>query len=247
LKEKFQPDLIIVNGENAAHGFGITSTICRELYSLGIDVITLGNHAWDQKEIISTIDGDERLLRPINSPPKTPGRGAKIYTTLKGHKVLVVNVMGQLFMNPILDDPFKSIEDLLKSYILGHSVQAIIIDIHAEASSEKRAMGHIFDGRVSAVFGTHTHIPTADAMILPKGTGYQTDVGMCGDYHSILGMQPETPVFKFLRKLPPPQKMEPATGEATLGGVFLQLDRSTGLCTHIQSFLTGGVLGKNNY
>ena len=187
LRETLGLDFIIANGENAAHGFGITNKICQELYDAGADVITTGNHVWDKREIISHIDGDRRLLRPINYPKGTPGRGVGVYDAKGGRKVLVVNVMCRLFMDP-LDNPFDGMEAELSRYRLGNTVDAIIVDVHGEATSEKQAFGHILDGRVSLVVGTHTHVPTADAQILSGGTGYMTDAGMCGDYDSVIGM-----------------------------------------------------------
>ncbi len=241
LKEALQTDCIIVNGENAAHGFGINPAICRDLYSAGVNVITTGNHIWDQKEIVSHIQNDKKLLRPVNYPAGAPGSGYCVVETAKGHKVLVINVMGRLFMDT-LDDPFPAIDAVLKKHPLGSSVQAIVVDVHAEATSEKMAMGHFCDGRASLVVGTHTHVPTADGQILDGGTAYQSDAGMCGDYNSVVGMDKEIPLFKFLRKMPPPDRMKPATGDGTLCGVFVETDDSTGLALSIHSVQIGGRL-----
>ena len=186
-KEKYAPDFILVNGENASHGKGISQSICNDLFSAGIDVITGGNHIFDNNDIFNFIDDEKRLLRPNNYPIDTPGNGYGIYEKNQ-KKILVINVMGRIFMPP-LDDPFESIRKIINEKILGQNVSAIIIDIHCEATSEKMAIGHEFDGKASLIVGTHTHIPTADARILSNGTAFITDLGMCGDYDSIIGME----------------------------------------------------------
>jgi len=242
LRESLKLDFVVVNGENAAHGFGITGKLCDEFFASGVDVITLGNHAWDQKEIMSYIDSEPRLLRPRNYPAGTPGRGAHVYTLPNGKKVLVIQVMGRLFMDP-LDDPFPSVEAELSRYKLGASVHAAILDVHAEASSEKMALGQYSDGRVSLVVGSHSHVPTADAQILPKGTAYQTDAGMCGDYDSVIGMKKEPAILKFTRKLPG-EKLSPAEGPATLCGVFVETDDRTGLAKRVEAVRVGGRLAQ---
>ena len=213
-------DLVIVNGENAAHGFGLTGKICRDFYDLGIDVVTTGNHAWDQREMLTYIDGDPKVLRPLNYPPGTPGRGAGIFRARSGASVLVAQVMGRLFMDP-LDDPFQAIDAALADCVLGETVDAVVVDVHAEATSEKAAMGVHLDGRVSLVTGTHSHVPTADARLLPGGTAYQTDLGMCGDYDSVIGMKKEAATARFVTKLPA-ERLEPAEGEGTVCGVLLE-------------------------
>ncbi len=213
-------DLVIVNGENAAHGFGLTGKICRDFYDLGIDVVTTGNHAWDQREMLTYIDGDPKVLRPLNYPPGTPGRGAGIFESRSGASVLVAQVMGRLFMDP-LDDPFQAIDAALADCVLGETVDAVVVDVHAEATSEKAAMGVHLDGRVSLVTGTHSHVPTADARLLPGGTAYQTDLGMCGDYDSVIGMKKEAATARFVTKLPA-ERLEPAEGEGTVCGVLLE-------------------------
>ena len=182
------PELVVVNGENSAHGFGISPAICARMFELGVDVITTGNHVWDQREIIPYIDADHRVLRPLNYTGGTPGRGASVIKARDGRSVLVVNVMCRLFME-LLDDPFAALDEVLRSHVLGSSVDAILIDVHGEATSEKMALGHVCDGRASLVVGTHTHVPTADAQLLPGGTAYQSDAGMCGDYDSVIGMR----------------------------------------------------------
>ena len=236
LRRRLQLDFVIVNGENAAGGFGITRKICEELFEAGADVISGGNHSWDQKEALAFIDSEPRLLRPLNFPPGTPGRGAGLYTAGQ-RKVLVINVMGRLFMDP-LDDPFQAVEQALSRYRLGATVDAIIVDIHAEATSEKMAMGHALDGRVSLVVGTHTHVPTADAQILPGGTGYQTDAGMCGDYNSVIGMDKQVPIQRFTRKLPT-ERMSVAQGPGTLCGVFVETDDRSGLARRVEAVRVG--------
>ncbi len=242
LKREWGLDFVLVNGENAAAGFGITSRICTEFYEAGIDAIVLGNHAWDQRETLAYIQSDQKLIRPLNYPKGTPGRGAAMFSTVQGKKILVVQVMGRVFMDA-LDDPFASIDAELAKHRLGTSVDAIIVDIHGEATSEKMAMGHFLDGRVSMVCGTHSHIPTADAQILPGGTAYQTDAGMCGDYNSVIGMEKTEPLNRFLRKIPG-GRFEPANGEATLCGVYLETDDRTGLATRIQPIRLGGRLAQ---
>jgi metallophosphoesterase (TIGR00282 family) len=192
-------DFVVVNGENAARGFGITEKICRQFYEAGTDAITTGNHVWDQREIISYIDSDPCLLRPHNYPQGTPGRGSAVFTLGDGRKVLLLHLMTRLFMNA-LDDPFSCAGVELTKYRLAKSVDAILVDVHGEATSEKTAMGNFLDGRVSVVFGTHSHVPTADARILPGGTAYQTDLGMCGDYDSVIGMKKEAAIARFVKR-----------------------------------------------
>ncbi len=239
LKERHKLDAVIVNAENAAHGFGITPQICTDLYAAGVDAITTGNHIWDQREIIPHLDRDQRLVRPLNFPEGTPGRGATVVETARG-KILVVNLMARLFMDA-LDDPFAAIERLLKRHRLGQDVQAIVVDFHGEASSEKQAMGYHLDGRVSLVVGTHTHVPTADTRILPQGTGYQTDAGMCGAYDSVIGMEASLALYKFVRKMPG-ERLRPAEGPVTLSGVIIDTDDRSGLCRSITPLRQGGVL-----
>jgi len=241
IKQKLNPDCIIINGENAAHGFGITAAICKDLYKAGVHVITTGNHAFDNREIMNYMNGDKNIIRPINYPATTAGSGFMIYTTPRGQKVLVVNVMGRLFMDP-LDDPFAAMENLFKTYVLGGLVNAIVVDMHAEATSEKMAMGHFCDGRASLVVGTHTHVPTSDCQILPNGTAYMTDAGMCGDYNSVVGMDKEVPLFKFTRRIPPPARMQPAAGPGTVCGVFVETDDATGLAKKIKAIRLGARL-----
>jgi metallophosphoesterase (TIGR00282 family) len=239
LRRELALDFVVVNGENAAHGFGITDKICEEFYASGVDVITTGNHVWDRREIISYIDGDPRLLRPINFPPGTPGKGHGVFALPDGRRVMVINAMARLFMDAI-DDPFTAVERLVRDRPLG-SVDAILVDFHGEATSEKMSMGHFCDGRASAVIGTHSHVPTADAQILPKGTAYMTDAGMCGDYDSVIGMQKEAAIARFLRKMPG-EKLQVAEGEATLCAAFVETDDVTGLARRIAPVRLGGRL-----
>ncbi len=240
LRQSLGLDFVVVNGENAAHGLGITAKICEELFTAGVDAITPCNHAWDQKEVIPFLDADQRMLRPRNYPAGTPGRGATVLSATRGRKVLVVQVMGRLFMDP-LDDPFAAAEALLKTYRLGGNVDAILFDFHGEATSEKMAFGHFVDGRASFVVGTHTHVPTADHMILEKGTAYQTDAGMCGDSDSVIGMEKTIPVQRFTRKLPT-ERLSPANGAGTLCGALVELDDKTGLARRIDPIRVGGKL-----
>jgi hypothetical protein len=220
---------------------GITDEICKEIYAAGADVITTGNHVWDKREIISTIDRDPKLLRPQNFPKGTPGRGVGIYPA-GTKRVMVLNVMGRLFMDP-LDDPFACVERELASQRLGGTVDAIVIDFHAEATSEKMAMGHYVDGRVSLLVGTHTHVPTADHQILPRGTAYMSDAGMCGDFDSVIGMEKSVPIQRFVRKMPT-ERLSAATGEATLCAVLVETDDASGLARSIRPLRLGGRLSQ---
>lgn len=242
LRARLQLDLVIANGENAAHGFGITPLLVKELRAMGVDVVTLGNHAWDQKEIMGYIETDPMLIRPANYPGGTPGRGNALVTLPGGAKVLVIQLMGRLFMDP-LDDPFPVVDRLLEGVTLGGSVQAIVVDVHAEASSEKMALGHHLDGRASLVVGTHTHVPTADAQILPGGTAYMTDAGMCGDYDSVIGMAKQAATSRMRTKLRT-ERLTPATGEGTACGLLLTVDPATGLATAIEPVRMGGRLAQ---
>ncbi|MGO1118417.1 TIGR00282 family metallophosphoesterase [Rhodovibrionaceae bacterium A322] len=242
LRKELKLDFVVANGENAAAGFGITQKICQQLFDVGVDVITGGNHSWDQREALNFINQESRLLRPLNFPEGTPGSGAGLYRLATGQKVLVINAMGRLYMDP-LDDPFAAVEKELNKHRLGATVDAILVDFHGEASSEKMAMGHFLDGRVSLVVGTHTHVPTADTMCLEKGTGYQTDAGMCGDYDSVIGMDKAAPVARFVKKLPG-ERLSPAMGEGTLCGVFVETDR-TGLAKRCEPVRIGGKLSRS--
>ena len=232
-------DCVVINGENAAHGFGITEAIYEELLDAGADCVTLGNHSWDQREALVFIDRAPRLVRPVNYPAGTPGRGAALVEAKNGAQVLVVNVMGRVFMDA-MDDPFAAVEREVEAAPLGRVADAIVVDIHAEATSEKQVMGHVLDGRVSLVVGTHTHVPTADHRVLPGGTAFQTDVGMCGDYDGVIGMDKTEPLRR-MREKTPGGKFEPAGGVATLSGIIVDIG-ANGLATAVTPLRVGGVL-----
>ena len=243
MRERYKPDLVVVNGENAAHGFGITEDIYLKLREAGADVVTLGNHSFDQREALVFIERESQMIRPLNWPQGCPGRGTAMVETAKGGRVLVINGMGRVMIEPVLDDPFPAINRELEQCRLGLDCDAILIDMHAEVSSEKMAMGHFCDGRASLVVGTHTHTPTADHQILPHGTAYMTDAGMCGDYDSVIGMDKAEPLQRFLRKLPV-ERMRPAEGPATVCGVAVETDDKTGLATKISPIRIGGRLSQ---
>jgi 2',3'-cyclic-nucleotide 2'-phosphodiesterase len=236
----WQLDLVVVNGENAAGGFGITEAIYNDLIDIGVDAITLGNHAWNQKEALVFIERAPKLIRPANFPRYTPGRGAAMIEAKNGARALVINAMGRVFMEP-LNDPFAAVGRELDACPLRDAVDAIVVDFHGEASSEKQGMGYFCDGRASLVVGTHTHVPTADHQILPNGTGYMTDAGMTGDYDSVIGMQKEEPLRRFTTGIPS-GRFEPASGEATLSGVAVETDNATGLAQKIAPVRIGGRL-----
>jgi 2',3'-cyclic-nucleotide 2'-phosphodiesterase len=238
--ERFGPDLVVLNGENAAGGFGITEAIYEDLIGAGADVITLGNHAFDQREAMVFIARVDNLLRPVNYPKGTPGRGSGVFTARNGGRVLVVNVMGVAKMEA-LADPFAAIDDELESCPLKAGCDASVIDFHAELTSEKMALGHFVDGRASLMVGTHTHVPTADHQVLKGGTAYVTDVGMCGDYDSVIGMDKEEPLNRFLRKIPL-GRFTPATGPATVSGIAVLTDDATGLALKVAPVRIGGRL-----
>lgn len=240
LRDRYRPDFVIVNGENAAGGFGITEAICEELLDAGADVVTTGNHVWDQREALVFIERQPRLLRPANFPPGTPGRGAGLFQAANGAQVLVMNLMGRVFMDA-MDCPFRTLDRELADSPLKAKADAIFIDFHAETTSEKQAFGFFADGRVTAVIGTHTHVPTADEHILAGGTAYMGDVGMCGDYVSVIGMQKEEPLRRFQTKIAS-NRFDPAMGEATICGVAIETDDATGLAIAIEPLRIGGVL-----
>ncbi|MGB5212292.1 MAG: TIGR00282 family metallophosphoesterase [Anderseniella sp.] len=240
LRERLKADFVVVNGENAAGGFGITEDIFNEFRDHGADVVTLGNHAWDQREALVFIERAPELIRPVNYPAGTPGKGANLFETASGKRVLVMNVMGVAKMEP-LGDPFAAVDKELDACPLGEAADAVIVDMHAELTSEKMAMGHFCDGRASLVVGTHTHVPTADTHILSGGTGYQTDAGMTGDYDSVIGMDKTEPLNRFTRRIPS-GRFSPALGPATLCGVVVETDDTTGLATRIGGVRVGGQL-----
>jgi 2',3'-cyclic-nucleotide 2'-phosphodiesterase len=233
-------DFVAVNGENAAGGFGITEAIYNELVDAGADAITLGNHSWDQREALVFIERAPRLIRPVNYPAGTPGRGAALIDSKNGKRALVINAMGRVFMDP-LDDPFAVVDRELIACALARDADAVVLDMHCEATSEKQAMGYFCDGRASLVVGTHTHAPTADHRILPGGTAFVSDVGMTGDFNSVIGMNKDEPLNRFLRKIPG-GKFEPALGAATLCGLAVETDDATGLATEVGAVRLGGVL-----
>ncbi len=240
LRAAWRLDCVVVNGENAAGRAGITEAICADILGAGADAVTLGNHAFDQREALVFIAREPRLVRPLNYPPGTPGRGATLVEIADGRRVLVANVMGRVFMDA-LDDPFAGLERELEACPLRQGCDASIIDVHAEATSEKLAMAHHFDGRASLIVGTHTHVPTADHQILPHGTAYLTDAGMTGDYDSIVGVEKDEPIRRFIHKLPG-GRFEPASGPATLCGVAVETDDVTGLALRIAPVRVGGRL-----
>src|SRR6516225_437106 len=240
LREALRIDLAVVNAENASHGFGLAPEMASALFAAGADVITLGNHAWDRKEIIPYIAEAPRLIRALNFPPGTPGAGSVVVDVPGGRRALVLQAMGRLFMDP-LECPFRASAELLTRHRLGGTIGAILVDFHAEASSEKMAFAHFLDGQVSAVIGTHTHCPSADAQVLPGGTAFQSDAGMSGDYDSVSGMVKDAATLRFWRKMPG-ERLAPAEGEATVCGVFVETDDATGLARRIEPVRVGGRL-----
>jgi metallophosphoesterase (TIGR00282 family) len=242
LIESWRLDFVVANGENAAGGFGITEDIHRQLLDAGVDAVTTGNHVFDQREALVFSNRQERFLRPINFPAGTPGRGSGLFTARNGARVLVVNAMGRVFMEP-LDDPFPAVDRAVAECPLGEQADAIVVDFHAEASSEKQAIGHYLDGRVTLVVGTHTHVPTADERILAGGTAFQTDVGMCGDYDSVIGMDRDEPLRRFLEKTPG-ERFAPADGPASLSGIAVEVDDTTGLALAVAPLRLGGTLSQ---
>ncbi|MEZ6029874.1 MAG: TIGR00282 family metallophosphoesterase [Hyphomonadaceae bacterium] len=242
VKAELQLDFVIVNGENAAGGFGITSSTAQDIFDAGADCITLGNHSWDQSEALIYIERETRLLRPYNYPKtlQIPGRGSQLFTTPKGQRVFVVQIHGSAFMES-LDDPIQGVASALEECPLRQVADAVIVEMHAEATAEKYIMGHYCDGRATAVVGAHTHVPTADAQILPGGTAYMSDAGMCGDYDSVIGMKKGPLVQRAATRLPTERK-SPAEGPATMCGVFIESDDHTGLATRIEPIRVGGRL-----
>ena len=242
LRARLRLDLAVVNAENAAAGFGVTESTAEELFGAGADCLTLGNHAWDQREALTYIDREPRLLRPLNYPrlSHAPGRGAWMFDAPGGRRVLVMNALGRVHMDS-LDDPFSAVDAQLEACPLGVAADAIIVDMHCEATSEKMAMGHFCDGRASLVVGTHTHVPTADTQVLPGGTAYQTDAGGCCDYDSVIGMAKEEAVRRFATRLPG-ARHQPASGPATVCGTYVETDALTGLALRAEPIRIGGRL-----
>ncbi|WP_370209093.1 TIGR00282 family metallophosphoesterase [Pararhodobacter marinus] len=241
LRRDWNLDFVVVNGENATSGMGLSPDHAAGLFEAGADVVTLGDHAFDQKAMLSHIDSEPRLIRAVNFSKVAPGGGARVFTLPDGRAVLVAQVMGQVFMKRPFDDPFSAIEPVLRAHPLGGRVQAIVVDVHAEATSEKMALGHWCDGRASLVVGTHTHVPTGDAQILNGGTAYLTDAGMSGDYDSVIGMQKDEPLRRFITGMAR-GRFEPALGEATVSGVFVETDDRTGKALSVSMVRQGGRL-----
>ena len=241
LRAQWKLDFVVVNGENATNGMGLSGEHAKALFEAGADCVTLGDHAFDQKDMLQVIGSESRILRPINFAKGAPGKGFRVFPAPGGRKVLVAQVLGQVFMKRPFDDPFSAIEPVLKSHPPGGMVQAAIVDMHCEATSEKMAMGHFCDGRVSLVVGTHTHVPTGDAQILPGGTAYLTDAGMCGDYDSVIGMEKSEPLRRFITGMPK-GRFTPALGAATLSGVFVETDDRSGLAKSVSMVRVGGRL-----
>ena len=240
LRRDLRLDFVVVNGENDTGGMGLSADHARALLAAGADCLTLGDHAFDQKDMLAFIEKEPRIIRPLNYSRMAPGRGARLFEAA-GRKVLVVQALGQVFMKRPFDDPFSAVDAVLKTHPLGGLAQAIVVDMHCEATSEKMAMGHWCDGRASLVVGTHTHVQTADVQILGAGTAYQTDAGMCGDYNSVIGMEKTEPMRRFLTGMPK-DRFQPAVGPATLAGVFVETDDRTGLARSVRMIRVGGRL-----
>jgi len=241
LRRDWALDFVVVNGENASGGMGLTAAHAKGLLEAGADVITLGDHAFDQKDMLQEVERNQGVLRPLNYAKAAPGRGARVFSDTRGRKVLVAQVLGNVFMRRAFDDPFSAIDPVLRAHPLGGAVQAALVDMHCEATSEKMAMGHFCDGRASLVVGTHTHIPTADAQILPGGTAFQGDAGMCGDYDSVIGMEKTEPMRRFVTGMGR-ERFTPAMGPVTLSGVYVETDDTTGRATRIAMIRQGGRL-----
>ncbi|UWR55821.1 TIGR00282 family metallophosphoesterase [Phaeobacter inhibens] len=241
MRKDWRLDFVVVNGENASNGMGLNGEHAKALLDAGADCLTLGDHAFDQKDMLQVIEKEPRIIRPLNFAKNAPGRGFRLFNAPGGRKVLVVQALGQVFMKRAYDDPFGAVEAVLKSHPRGGLAQAVIVDMHCEATSEKMAMGHFCNGRASLVVGTHTHVPTGDAQILSEGTGYLTDAGMCGDYNSVIGMEKAEPMRRFLTGMPK-NRFTPAEGPATLSGVFVETDDRTGAAKSIRMIRVGGLL-----
>ncbi|WP_146589768.1 TIGR00282 family metallophosphoesterase [Puniceibacterium confluentis] len=241
LRAEWKLDFVVVNGENASSGAGLTGEHAKVLLEAGADCVTLGDHAFDQKDMLSFIESDQRVIRPLNFAKQAPGRGHRLFSDARGRKILVVQVLGQVFMKRAFDDPFSAVDAVLRAHPLGGQAQMILVDVHCEATSEKMGMGHFCDGRASLVVGTHTHVPTADAQILPGGTAFLSDAGMCGDYNSVIGMDKAEPMRRFVTGMGK-TRFQPALGDATLSGVFVETDDRTGKATRICMVRQGGRL-----
>jgi metallophosphoesterase (TIGR00282 family) len=241
LRADWRLDFVVVNGENATSGMGLSGDHAKGLLDAGADCVTLGDHAFDQKDMLQFIEGESRIIRPVNFAKGAPGRGHRVFSDARGRKVLVLQVLGQVFMKRAFDDPFSAVDQVLNAHALGGGVQATIVDMHCEATSEKMGMGHYCDGRASLVVGTHTHVPTADAQILSGGTGFLSDAGMCGDYNSVIGMEKAEPMRRFVTGMAK-TRFTPALGEATLSGIFVETDDRTGKAITVKMVRQGGRL-----
>ncbi|MFK7876716.1 MAG: TIGR00282 family metallophosphoesterase [Paracoccaceae bacterium] len=241
LRTDWKLDFIVVNGENATSGMGLSGSHAKGLFDAGADVVTLGDHAFDQRDMLQFVEQEPRMIRPLNYSKACPGKGVRLFDAPGGRKVLVAQVLGQVFMKRAFDDPFANIDRALKTYPRGGQANAVIVDMHCEATSEKMAMGHFCNGRASLVVGTHTHVPTSDAMILSEGTAYLTDAGMCGDYNSVIGMDKAEPLRRFITGMPK-DRFTPARGKATLSGVYVETDDRTGAATRVVPVRHGGAI-----
>lgn len=241
LRTDWRLDFVVVNGENATSGVGLSPAHAKLILDAGADCITLGDHAFDQRDMLSFIDKEPRIIRPLNFAKNAPGKGARLFNATQGRKILVTQALGQVFMKRAYDDPFSAVEQVLKAHPLGGLAQAILVDMHCEATSEKMGMGHWCDGRASVVVGTHTHIPTGDAQILTGGTAFQADAGMCGDYNSVIGMEKAEPMRRFITGMSK-GRFTPAEGAATLSGLFVDTDDRTGKAKSVKMIRYGGRL-----
>ncbi|WP_133484824.1 TIGR00282 family metallophosphoesterase [Aliiroseovarius marinus] len=245
LRNDWKLDFVVANGENATSGHGLNAGHAKTLLDAGVDVITLGDHAFDQRDMLSFCEQEKRIIRPLNYAKECPGVGARVFADARGRKILVTQVLGQVFMKRAYDDPFSAVDLVLKRHTLCGAVQASLVDIHCEATSEKMAIGHWCDGRASVAVGTHTHVPTGDAQILTKGTAFMADAGMCGDYNSVIGMQKEEPMRRFVTGMAK-GRFTPAEGEATLSGLYIETDDRTGKATKVQMVRNGGRLAQSS-
>ena len=244
LREAWKLDFIVVNGENASNGMGLSKDHAQALLAAGVDCLTLGDHAFDQKDMLTFIEQEPRIVRPVNFAKTAPGLGFRVFDVPGGRKILVVQVLGQVFMKRAFDDPFSAVDQILRKHPRGGMVNATLVDVHCEATSEKMAMGHFMDGRASVVVGTHTHVPTGDAQILPGGTAYLSDAGMCGDYNSVIGMEKAEPMRRFVTGMSK-TRFQPADGEATLSGLYVETDDRTGAATRVEMVRQGGRLAQS--
>ena len=244
MRDAWGLDFVVVNGENATRGMGLSGEHAKMLLDAGADVITLGDHAFDQKDMMAFCEQEPRIIRPLNFSKVAPGKGARVFTARRGQKVLVTQVLGQVFMKRPFDDPFSAVDQVLRQFPLGGLVQATLVDVHCEATSEKMAMGHFCDGKASVVVGTHTHVPTGDAQILPAGTAFQSDAGMCGDYDSVIGMTKAEPLRRFITGMAK-NRFEPAMGDVTVSGLYVETDDRTGKATRVEMVRHGGRLSQS--